>query len=72
MLCLADTVRQPGEIVELPYRWPDPGWEEETICGYRDEAHIVRYTRLNNEYEGGVETGDNYAMRECRDVCSLA
>lgn len=72
VLCLAETAREPGQIVELPYQWPDPKWEEETIRGYRDEAHIVRYTRLNNEYEGAVETGDNYALRECRDVCSLA
>ena len=72
VLCLAETARQPGQIVELPYRWPDPNWEEDTIRGYHDEAHIVRYTRLHNEYEGAVETGDNYALRECRDVCSLA
>ena len=29
-------------------------------------------TRLKNEDEGGVQSGDNYAVRECRDVCSLA
>jgi hypothetical protein len=72
VLCLAETAPEAGEIVELPYAWPDPDWEKETIRGYRDEAHIVRATRLKNEYDGAVETGDNYAIRECREVCSLA
>jgi hypothetical protein len=71
-LPMAETAGQPGDIIELPYRWPGPDWEKQTIRGYRDEAHIVRYTRLHNEYEGAVETGDNSALRECRDVCSLA
>ena len=43
-------------------------FKAETIRGYRDEAHIVRDTRLRGEYEGN----ENWAMRECRDVCSLA
>jgi len=71
VLHLAETATAPGRIVELPYRWPDPDWEAETIRGYWDEKHIVRDTRLKNEYDGAVETGDNYALRECRDVCSL-
>ena len=68
VLRLAETAREPGEIVELPYRWPAPDWEAEPIRGYQAEAHIVRATRLKNEYDGE----DNYAIRECRDVCSLA
>lgn len=67
-LRLAETAREPGAIVELPYRWPDPEWEAKTIQGYRDEAHFVRDTRLKNEYDGD----DNYAIRECKEVCSLA
>ena len=69
VLGLAETAREPGAIVELPFTWPEPGWEEQTIRGYRDEAHIVKDTRLKNEYDA---SGDNYALRECRDVCSLA
>jgi hypothetical protein len=71
-LKLAETVKEPGTIVELPFTWPDPDWEAETIRGYRDEAHIVRDTRLRGEYAGGDETAENWAMRECREVCSLA
>jgi hypothetical protein len=66
-LRLVETATTPGEIVQLPFSWPDPDWEEETIRGYKDEAHIVRDTRLRGEYEGE----DNWAMRECREVCSL-
>ena len=69
VLSLAETAREPGTIVELPFEWPDPGWEQETVRGYRDEAHIVRETRLKNEYDAD---GNNYAIGECREVCSLA
>jgi len=67
-LALAETVRQPGAIAELADRWPEPDWEEATIRGYREEAHIVYETRLRSEYDGA----ENYALRECREVCSLA
>ena len=69
VLCLAETAQSPGEIVELPYRWPDPNWEQQTVQGYYDEKHIVRDTRLKNEYD--PSTGENYAIQECLDVCSL-
>ena len=72
VLCLAETATEPGAIVQLPYQWPDADWEAETIRGYWDEKHIVRDTRLKNEYEGAVEDGANYAIGECRVVCSLA
>ena len=36
--------------------------------GYKDEAHIVLDTRRRGEYDGER----NWAMDECRDVCSLA
>jgi D-proline reductase (dithiol) PrdB len=68
VLRLAETAREPGAIVELPDRWPDPAWEQETVRGYQAEAHIVHETRLRSEYDGE----ENYALRECRDVCSLA
>lgn len=68
VLRLAETASEPGEIVDLPYRWPDLNWEAETVRGYREEAHIVLETRRKGEYAGD----DNWAMRECKDVCSLA
>jgi D-proline reductase (dithiol) PrdB len=67
VLGLAETARKPGAIVELLERWPEPDWEQETIRGYWDEAHIVRDTRLRSEYDGE----ENYALRECKEVCSL-
>lgn len=66
-LRLAENATAPGNIVELPFTWPDPGWEAETVRGYREEAHIVRDTRLRGEYDGD----ENWAMRECDEVCSL-
>jgi hypothetical protein len=66
-LRLAETATEPGRIVELPFEWPDSDWEAETVRGYRDEAHIVRDTRLKGEYDGN----ENWAMRECKEVCSL-
>lgn len=66
-LHLAETATTPGEIVQLPFSWPDAGWEDETIRGYQDEAHFVRDTRLRGEYAGD----ENWAMRECKEVCSL-
>jgi len=67
-LGLVNTVGEPGTIVQLPFQWPDPAWEAETVRGYRDEAHIVRDTRIRGEYDGDR----NWAMEECTDVCSLA
>ncbi len=68
VLRLAETAREPGTIVELPDGWPEPDWEQQTIRGYRDEAHIVHDVRLKSEYDNG----ENYALRECKDVCSLS
>jgi hypothetical protein len=68
VLQMAESVSEPGTIVEVSERWPDPDWEQETIRGYWDEKHIVHDTRLRSEYDGD----DNYALRECKDVCSLA
>ena len=68
VLSLAETATEPGQIVQLPYAWPDPNWEADTIKTYEDEAHVVRDTRLKGEYRGD----ENWAMAECKDVCSLA
>jgi hypothetical protein len=68
VLTLAETATEPGRIVELTDRWPEPDWEAETIREYQDEAHIVLDTRVKGEYDGDR----NWAMDECRDVCSLA
>jgi D-proline reductase (dithiol) PrdB len=67
VLRLAEIAGEPGAIVELAERWPDPDWEQQTVRGYWDEKHIVRDTRLRSEYDGE----ENYALRECREVCSL-
>ena len=66
-LKLAESVREPGTIVDLPYPWPDPGWEAATIAQYRMEAHVVLDQRTRGEYRDGV----NVTLKECKEVCSL-
>jgi D-proline reductase (dithiol) PrdB len=56
-----------GTTVDLPFEWPDPNWEAECMALYHREADTVLAQRLKSEYEGD----DNYALRECNDVCSL-
>lgn len=67
VLNLAETVRQPGALLDLPYEWPDPTWEQLTIQTYRDEAHIVHNQRSRGEFTNG----EFHMGRECTDVCSL-
>jgi len=66
-LRLLESVRRPGEIVRLPFTWPDPGWRARVVETYERDAAVVRGQRLAAEYA----EGDNYAARECADVCSL-
>ena len=66
-LRLVETVQQPGEIVDLPYEWEDPNWQEQTIALYRQDAATVLRQRTTGEYRDGM----NYAQQECKDVCSL-
>ncbi len=45
VLALAERVRTPGEIVDLPYVWPEAGWEDRVIAQYHEERDIVRGQR---------------------------
>ena len=67
-LQLAEDDLPAGTIVDLPFEWPDPNWEQETISLFNREAYVVLEQRSKNEYEDG----ENYAVRECIDICSLA
>jgi D-proline reductase (dithiol) PrdB len=67
-LSIAALEIEPGTIVDLPFQWPDPNWEAETTALYEREASVVLEQRSKNEYE----FGENYAVRECGEVCSLA
>ena len=40
---------RPGEIVDLPFQWPEPDWEKQVEATYAAEAHVlVRQRRLTN------------------------
>lgn len=61
------SAKRPGEIVQLPYEWPDKDWQATVIATYRADAATVLRQRRESEFEGA----DNFAERDCIDVCSL-
>ena len=66
-LALLESATNPGEIVELPFEWPDAAWQAQVIATYKDDAAVVSRQRVESEVD---ETG-NFAVRECIDVCRL-
>ena len=66
-LALLESANKPGEIVELPFEWPDAGWQAQVAATYRDEAAIVSRQRVESE----TDASGNFAIRECADVCRL-
>jgi D-proline reductase (dithiol) PrdB len=66
-LNLLESAKEPGEIIRLPFEWPDPDWQSQVIATYKDEAAIVGRQRVESETD---ESG-NFAVQECIDVCSL-
>jgi len=66
-LDLLDSVRTPGEIMRLPFEWPDPDWARDVIATYRHDAETVTRQRVDSEFDGDR----NFAAQECVDVCSL-
>ncbi|MBV9544317.1 MAG: hypothetical protein JOY61_08055 [Chloroflexi bacterium] len=41
----------PGQIIDLPFAWPEAGWEQEVERTYRKEAHIVLDQRTRGEFD---------------------
>lgn len=68
VLELATTAETPGEIVDLPYRWPEEGWEKgtvehywkdrETVIGQRSKEFAPDGTHLAAREVAAVETMD--------------
>ena len=63
---VAEAVVGAGQIVDLPFVWPDPDWPAQTMALYRRDAAVVIRQRKTGEFQAG-ETYD----QQCRDVCSL-
>ncbi|MGH9108706.1 MAG: hypothetical protein ACRDY3_04435 [Acidimicrobiales bacterium] len=57
VLSLSERVQVPGEIVDLPYRWPEPGWEQRIVAQYYEERDIVIGQR-SKEFAGAGSPGD--------------
>jgi hypothetical protein len=72
-LRLLETAERPGEIVELPQRWPDPDWVAKLNAQYEAEAHVVIRQREEGEYDTDASTGGrtHYAGREAAEVAGL-
>lgn len=66
-LALFESANVQGEIVELPFEWPDAAWQAQVAATYKDEAAIVSRQRLESE----TDSTGNFAVRECIDVCGL-
>ena len=66
-LALLESTKEPGEIVELPFEWPDLAWQAQVAATYRDEAAIVSRQRVESE----TDASGNFALRECVAVCRL-
>lgn len=64
---LLSSVRTAGQIVPLPFEWPDPDWQAQVIETYRRDAGTVKRQRIESEYDDG----EYFASRECIEVCSL-
>jgi hypothetical protein len=41
----------PGQIINLPFQWPEAGWEREVERTYVEEAHIVLDQRTRGEFD---------------------
>lgn len=72
-LSLLQTAREPGELVELPNRWPDPDWVAELNEQYEREAEIVFRQRSEGEYDPAPDGGEprHYAAEEAESIVSI-
>lgn len=66
-LQLLYSVKEAGEIIELPFDWPDPDWQRQVIEAYHHDAATVSRQRRESEYDGA----GNFAAQECIDVCGF-
>lgn len=78
VLSLAERPLRPGAIVDLPYRWPDDGWEQRVELQYREERGTVRNQRMS-EFAGGAPgspgsdgLGRHLALEEVEAVEAMA
>lgn len=63
----------PGEIVDLPYRWHEPDWEQRVIAQYREEADTVKRQR-SKEFapDGAEQPGRHLALEEVKALEEMA
>jgi hypothetical protein len=51
VLEVAPRATQPGGLVDLPFQWPEPGWERQVEDAYAAEAHVLVAQRRRTNYD---------------------
>jgi hypothetical protein len=60
---------QPGEILDLPFEWPQPGWEQAVERGYLDEPDVLIAQRRRNEFDAAGNHVAGELAREAATYC---
>ncbi len=59
----------PGEIVDLPFVWPDPAWERDVVHTYEEEAYIVLDQRTRGEFDAAGRHVTQRLVEEAATFC---
>jgi hypothetical protein len=60
---------QPGQIIDLPFRWPEVAWEQEVVRTYEEEAHIVLDQRTRGEFDAAGQHLTKVLAEEAATFC---
>jgi len=60
---------RPGEILDLPFEWPEPGWEQAVERGYLDEPDVLIAQRRRNEFDAAGNHVAGELAREAATYC---
>ena len=60
---------RPGQIIDLPLRWPVPGWEKDVERAYREEPDVLVAQRRRNEFDAAGHHVTKAAAEEAAGYC---
>jgi YD repeat-containing protein len=61
---------RPGTILDLPFQWPQPGWEREVERAYQEEAHVLVAQRRRTNYDAAGNFIAQAAADEAATYCA--
>ena len=61
---------RPGTILDLPFRWPEPGWERDVERSYQEEAHVLVAQRRRTNYDAAGNFIAQAAADEAATYCA--